>query len=478
MNLDIHKILAAFKSECDWLSLRYVREKTQKRIMRDGHPDSNSTDSEEGVMMEVVINNHLAYAATSDLTPEGLRRCFEKGKILSQQSHAYKLTEFDINFRGHAQATYTSSSRIPIDQASLSEIVQLQKEASEFLKKTPNALSSSIQIWLIEHTTHYVTSSGADLLQSFNMVSQGLGVTARKKDVIQSRTDGGFYARSRQIGVEALRREDLLHRIEKVAREVNELLDAEDCPTGTMDLLLTPSQMMLQIHESIGHPLELDRILGDERNYAGWSFVKPEDFGKLQYGSRLMNVSFDPQRKGELASYAFDDAGLEAKKVFLIQDGILLAGLGSSESQSRLRIQGVSNWRAQSWNRAPIDRMANINLEPGVSSFEEMISNIECGVVMDSNRSWSIDDYRNKFQFGCEYAQMIEDGRLTKVLKNPNYRGITVPFWNSLNMVGNKETFEIYGTPHCGKGEPNQVIRVGHASPAALFTNIEVFGGA
>jgi predicted Zn-dependent protease len=224
--------------------------------------------------------------------------------------------------------------------------------------------------------------------------------------------------------------------------------------------------------------LEIDRILGDERNYAGWSFVNMDDFGKLQYGSKLMNITFDPTLSSEFASYGYDDGGLEATREYIIKNGVLLRGLGGMESQIRSGVPGVANFRASSWNRAPIDRMANINLEPGNSSFDEIIGAVENGVYMESNRSWSIDDYRNKFQFGCEYAKLIENGKMTKTLRNPNYRGISNPFWNSLKMVGDNDTFGIYGTPNCGKGEPNQVIRVGHASPVCMFKNVQVFGGA
>jgi predicted Zn-dependent protease len=238
-----------------------------------------------------------------------------------------------------------------------------------------------------------------------------------------------------------------------------------------------PDQLYLQIHESIGHPLELDRILGDERNYAGWSFIKPQDFGHLQYGSSLLNVTFDPSVSGEMATYHYDDAGAPAERHYIIKDGLLKRGLGGLESQKRLQLPGVSSTRASSWNRPPIDRMANINIEPGSTSLAQMIASTERGILMQTNKSWSIDDYRNKFQFGCEYGQLIENGKLTKIVKNPNYRGITTPFWKGLKMVGDTSTFEVYGSFYCGKGEPNQIIRVGHATPACLFTNVEVFGG-
>jgi predicted Zn-dependent protease len=265
--------------------------------------------------------------------------------------------------------------------------------------------------------------------------------------------------------------------VKRVAHQALELTSADQCPSGTMDLLLMPDQMMLQIHESIGHPLEIDRILGDERNYAGWSFVKLSDFGHLIYGSPLMNVTFDPTIPDEFATYAFDDVGTVASREYLIREGKLLRGLGGSESQKRSQVPGVANARSSSWNRPAIDRMANLNLEPGRSTLAEMVAAVECGVLMESNRSWSIDDFRNKFQFGCEYAKLIEKGKITKTLRNPNYRGTTINFWRSLKMVGDQSTFGIFGTPYCGKGEPNQAIRVGHASPACLFSNVEVFGG-
>jgi len=191
-----------------------------------------------------------------------------------------------------------------------------------------------------------------------------------------------------------------------------------------------------------------------------------------------MNITFDPTVSSEFASYGYDDGGLEATREYIIKDGVLVRGLGGMESQIRSGVLGVANFRASSWNRAPIDRMANLNLEPGDSSFDEIIGSVEKGIYMESNRSWSIDDYRNKFQFGCEYGKLIEGGKLTKTVKNPNYRGISNPFWNSLKMVGREDTFRIYGTPNCGKGEPNQVIRVGHASPVCLFNKVQVFGGA
>jgi predicted Zn-dependent protease len=300
--------------------------------------------------------------------------------------------------------------------------------------------------------------------------------------VTQIRSWGGRYnGFCQQGGLEVIERSGFVGSGRGTAEEALQLLAAPNCPGGTMDVVLMPDQMMLQIHESIGHPLELDRILGDERNYAGTSFVTLDMFGNYQYGSPLLNVSYDPTRSEEFASFAVDDEGTPARRDLLIKDGLLVKPLGGASSQQRARrmradIGGVATTRACAWNRPPIDRMSNLNVEPGASTLEQMIAATEYGVMMKTNRSWSIDDSRNKFQFGCEWGQMIRDGKLAEVVRDPNYRGISATFWRALAQVGRADTMEVMGTPYCGKGEPNQAVRVGHASPACRFTNIDVFG--
>jgi predicted Zn-dependent protease len=302
-------------------------------------------------------------------------------------------------------------------------------------------------------------------------------VVASEGSQTQRRSGGGADDRPRQGGMEQLPLVGFPDQAEELAEQALALLSAPECPNDTRDLLLTPNQMVLQIHESIGHPLELDRILGDERNYAGTSFVTLNMFGSYRYGSELLNVTYDPSRPEQLASYGFDDEGSVAERTPIIRDGILRRPLGSASSQARAGLPGVANARACSWNRPPIDRMANLNLEPGTSTLEEMIGSIERGILMEANRSWSIDDSRNKFQFGCELGRLIEQGELKGLVRNPNYRGISASFWRSLAKVGNADTLQVGGTPNCGKGEPNQVIQVGHASPACVFRDAEVFGG-
>jgi predicted Zn-dependent protease len=464
--------------QAEWIGLRFHTENTHTRSVRNEVCEENSVVLSSGVMVEVLFQGHFGYAGTCDTTESGLRTAAARAMALAQVAASHQIHHFTVEQRPKSVGYYRSPVFQGLDDQTVKGFVDLLLAASKALKVSEQIVSAQALVRLVEADIHFVSSNGSDVRQQFLTVTTHFQATAQDGSESQYRSDKGNLARNLQTGFEAFDQDDILARCEQAGREALLLLKAPNCPNEKMDLLLTPDQMLIQIHESIGHPLELDRILGDERNYAGWSFVKPEDFGRLQYGSPLMNVTFDPTVPGEIASYNFDEGGAPATREFLIKEGKLQRGLGGLESQDRLpSVPGVANFRSALWNRAPIDRMANINLEPGTSSLQKMIEQTQRGILMQANTSWSIDDYRNKFQFGCEHGQLIEDGRLTTVVKNPNYRGVTVPFWTRLQAVGGADEVEIYGSPFCGKGEPNQIIRVGHASPPCLFRQVEVFGG-
>ena len=477
IEINLHKLLSAVDVNAEWVGLREVYEAHTPRMIRDGLPVANSRTSTHGLMVEVLADGQFGYYGTPDLTQKGVAAAAEKAFLQAKLAARHSIFQFDKSARPVYKGEYLSPFKKGRDSLSAGRLNQILIEAYNHLKVSDKIVSASSLCQIIETNCRFVSSSGSDINQEFLMLEFDLSATAAEGANQQTRTFGGMRGTCRQMGMEFFDQQEIFANANRIGQQAIELLYADECPSDTMDVVIAPDQMMLQIHESVGHALEVDRILGDERNYAGWSFVKLEDFGNLKYGSDLMNITFDPTLESEFASYAFDDGGLKARKEYLIKDGILLKGLGGQESQIRSGLDGVANFRSSGWNRAPIDRMANINLEAGESSFEELISSVKHGVYMESNKSWSIDDYRNKFQFGCEYGRLIENGELTRVVKNPNYRGISTPFWNSLKGVGNNDTFGIYGTPNCGKGEPNQVIRVGHASPMCLFGDIQVFGG-
>ena len=466
---------AALRSTAELFSLRHVKQSHQALSVRRNVAEPPLFNQDEGAMLTVRINGVEAYAATADLSQAGLQRALEQAEALARQIARHSL----LDLRGQAVTSARHDHISPnFDQPvpSLADCLGLLAAESASVPKDSRLVDwqASLGMSLVEQTD--LNSAGAQLRHAQRFLFPGLGVTASDGQDSQSRSLGRDNF-GQQGGFEIIERCGLVGAARRVADEALQLLLAPNTPSGPRDLLLMPDQMMLQIHESIGHPLEMDRILGDERNYAGTSFVKTSDFGQLQYGSSLLNVTFDPTIGEELASYSFDDDGTPASKQFLIRDGLLLRPLGGALSQFRSGLGGVANSRACGWNRAPIDRMANLNIEPGDKSLSQLIEGIEHGILMRTNRSWSIDDARNKFQFGCEWGQLIEDGELKGIVKNPNYRGISAHFWRNLAAVGDRSTFQVLGTPNCGKGEPNQVVRVGHASPACVFRQIDVFGG-
>ncbi|MFC5475264.1 TldD/PmbA family protein [Paraherbaspirillum soli] len=462
----------------DFCSLRLVDETSEQIMVRQNVLQPFATRSDLGVMLTVIHRGGYGYAATSDLSESGLKQALQRAVAWAAASAGRSVVDYSSIALPRPAGSYASPSVGDRPDWSRKELIDLLMRESNACKIDGRIVDWYAALGTTSTTQLYLSADGADVLQQFHYVIPNLAVTANQGADTQTRSLGGQYnGYCRQGGMEVLAAAGFDGSGQRVAEQALELLAAPNCPTGIMDLLLMPEQMMLQIHESIGHPVELDRILGDERNFAGTSFVTLDMFGHFQYGSELLNVTYDPTRAEQFASYQWDDDGSPAERSYIIRNGILERPLGGAISQARAGIRGVANSRACSWNRPPIDRMANLNIEPGNSSLDDLVKSVERGVLMDTNVSWSIDDSRNKFQFGCESARLIEDGELKGVLKNPNYRGISDSFWRSLKGVGDQSTFSVMGTPFCGKGEPSQVIRVGHASPACLFGNIEVFGG-
>jgi predicted Zn-dependent protease len=468
---DLPRLAAA-----DFWSLRIVEETGETFAVRKNVALPPFACADRGAMATVYADGGYGYAATGDTSPAGLAAALERAAAWARATARFALFDSRTLPRPAARGDYASPS-LAAPMRSRREWFELLMSESRQAGIDPRIVDWETTIEVRTATHRLVTSAGGDVIQRYRFLFPGMSVTAHANGDTQTRTLNGYRGICQQGGDEILARFGFAGAGRRIAEEVLEQIAAPNCPSGTMDVLLTPDQMILQIHESIGHPLELDRILGDERNFAGTSFVTPDMFGTYRYGSDLLNVVFDPTRNEELATYGWDDEGTKAEKVHLIRNGILERPLGGAISQARAGLPGTSNARADGWNRPPIDRMANLNLEPGDASLPDMIASIEHGVMMETNSSWSIDDSRNKFQFGCERARLIENGKLGAVVKNPNYRGISANFWRSLAMVGDATTNQVLGTPYCGKGEPSQVIRVGHASPACVFRNVAVFGG-
>jgi predicted Zn-dependent protease len=477
--IDLDTVAAQFRTVApavDFCSLRIVEERDEHLAVRRGVVQPPHVSYDRGAMVTVWQGGGVGYAATSDLTASGLRRAGAQALEWAERTAARHLLGAAGWQPRVGVGEYASRVGVPWASTPLADKLELLRAQAERLRPDGRIVDWEAGLWHTALDTLLITGDGGRIRQHFQFLVPTLSATANAGAETQTRTFGG-HACCRQGGLEILSDVGFADAAPRIAAQALELLAAPNCPSGPTDLVIAPDQMILQIHESIGHPLELDRILGDERNYAGRSFVTLDMFGSYRYGSELLNVTFDPTRPEQLASYGFDDDGQPAERADIIRGGILLRPLGSSSSQARAGTGGVANARAESWNRPPIDRMANLNLEPGESALADLIGGVERGVYVETNCSWSIDDSRNKFQFGCEWGRRIENGELREVVKNPNYRGVSATFWRSLTAVGDRDTLQVLGTPWCGKGEPNQVIRVGHAAPACRFSAVDVFGG-
>jgi len=472
MPVDISRRFHGLRSSAPFFSLRFHHETRESLAMRQDTLEPPQMSMDQGAMLTAVVDGGYGYCATSDLSGPGLQAALDRATRWAEATKGKSVVRYEPARMGSPRGEYQSpTSAEPLARSAICDLLAAECKRAKLDERIVERYAALSQI---EEERVYLTNSGGEVRQRFRATVPYMRVTANKDMDTQARSLG----LEQQGGFELIERSGFIGSGKRLADEALQLLAAPNSPTGKMDLLLMPDQMMLQVHESIGHPLELDRILGDERNYAGTSFVTPDMFGTYRYGSELLNVTYDPTQRQELASYAYDDEGTPASKVWLIRNGVLVAPLGGRLSQARAGLPGTANSRACAWNRPPIDRMANLNVEPGTSTLEAMIGSIRRGILMRTNVSWSIDDSRNKFQFGCEWGELIEDGRRTKVVKNPNYRGVSATFWRNLRAVGDVSTYEVHGTLYCGKGEPNQVIHCGHAAPACVFADVDVFGGA
>ncbi len=324
-----------------------------------------------------------------------------------------------------------------------------------------------------------LTTEGTDVTHRLTFGACGMQVIAVGDDGrAQRRTYPTWQgAEGFQGGYERVLALDFLAHVDRVADEAIALLSADPCPPGTRDVLLDSSQMGLQIHESCGHPTELDRALGAEITLAGGSFLQPDLLGKLRYGSRAVDLVADSTSAGGMGTFGWDDEGTPAGKRHLVREGLFVDYLSSRETAASLGLTSTGTMRADGWNRTPLIRMVNVSLEPREGSLDALVNDTKDGVLFSTDRSWSIDDLRLNFQFTCEIAWEIKNGKRTRLLRDPLYTGITPAFWRSCDAVCGPEEWKLWGIMNCGKGDPMQIMQVGHGASPARFRGVTVGPG-
>ncbi|MDA8063229.1 MAG: TldD/PmbA family protein [Actinomycetota bacterium] len=426
-----------------------------------------------GVGVRALIGSSWGFFATAELSELGARRAGEAAAETARSSARVPGPPLELASVPAVTAHWES----PCEEDPLS--VPLSEKADLLVGATRTGLEgggrlavADYQIW--DTNKWFASSEGSRITQRIRECGGEMSVTAVGDGETQRRSYPGIRGQYGTSGWELVRGFDLLANAARVGEEAVALLSAPPCPQATTDLILGSEQMALQIHESVGHATELDRILGWEAAFAGTSWLELSQLGSLRFGSELMNITADATIPGALGSFGYDDEGTPAGRVDIVRDGVWVGVLSGRDSAALAGIPAGGMVRADGPDRLPMVRMTNIGLLPGSSSLEEMISETRDGIYMDTNRSWSIDDRRLNFQFGCEIAWEVTDGRLGRMLRNPTYTGISPKFWGSMDRVGGAAELTNWGTPNCGKGQPSQIGHTGHPAVPCRFRGVRV----
>ncbi len=455
---------------------RYLAEEWESVDVQDDRVQGVDRGVSAGIGIRVIADGAWGFAGTARLEPNEVEAAARLAVEIARSSVPLLKSPVRLAVEEPREATWSSPVVEDPFAVPLDEKITLLLNASGAMREVKglSIAEASMDFW--RRTSFLATSEGSRIEQVVTQSGAGIRALAINDTEVQMRSYPisfrGHYACR---GFEHVRAMDLAANAERVANEVVELIKAPECPSKETTLILDAPQLALQVHESIGHPIELDRVLGMEAAYAGTSFLTPPDRGKLRYGSDQITITADATIEGALGSFGYDDEGVEAQRETVIENGIFSKFISSRETATEIgESRSNGTMRASGWDVIPLIRMTNINLEPGTSSLEEMIATTDDGVFMSTNQSWSIDDKRVNFQFGCEIAWEIKDGKLGRMLRNPNYNGKTVEFWSSCDAVAGPDEWGVWGTPNCGKGQPGQTARVAHGTAPARFRNVHV----
>lgn len=441
---------------------------------RNGHVEAIDAEDALGIGVRVMHGSGWGFAATTDLDEASVdavtRRAVDTARASARVAGARPLQLADVPVaRDHWE---TAIDEDPFAMP-VTEPVDLVTSVTQTMHDAGVAQATAmLRFW--DTRQWFVSSEGHRISQRIVESGGGMAAMAVGDSETQVRSYPQSFGHYLAGGFEVVREFDLPAHAGRLANEAQALLTADPCPSGTMDLVLGSSQVALQIHESVGHATELDRILGWEAAFAGTSFLDLAELGRLRYGSPLMNITADATLPRAMGSFGYDDEGTPAQCVDIVRDGTWVGVLSGRDSAHEAGVPAGGMVRGDGFARLPMVRMTNVGLEPGHSSLEEMIAGTERGLYMDTNRSWSIDDRRLNFQFGCEVGWEIVDGKLGRMVRNPTYTGITPRFWGSLDGLGGSDEWTPWGLPNCGKGQPIQTAHTGHPAVPARFRDVRV----
>jgi len=456
---------------------RYVEIEDESLSFSDGSPESVQRSSDKGVGIRVLVDGAWGFFGTSVITPAEVSRAVKKAIEIGKASSRLNDRPVELAEVKIYKDSYTSNYNKDPFEISLKEKLDYLSGLDGVMSEHEDLSFRESHIDFRKTSSFFVSSEGTQVHQK--LIQSGVGIELGISKSRHERASRSYPKNGGQFeckGYELLSEYDFRSEVPRLVEEVKGLLTAADCPATTTDIVLEGSVVSLVIHELIGHPLELDRVFGSERNFSGTSFATVDKLGSLQYGSSIINVVSDPTSPHGLASYGYDDEGVKSYKADLIKDGVLVGYLSSRETAAMISSKSTGAMRADSWGNIPIVRITNVNLAPGDKTFDDIISSVDDGIYMSTISSWSPSDDRSSFEFGCEIAWEIKGGKLAQIYRNPTFSGKTLDFWNAVKAIGDESSWKIWGTPNCGKGQPGQNARTAQGASPILVSNVKVGG--
>ena len=464
----------------DYADVRLVDERGRALATKNGKIGNASDSRSQGFNVRVLVDGAWGFAASADLGRASVEATAVQAVAIARASAKVKQKDVQLVPEKAVVAEWTTPHKIDPFSISIEQNLALLQKIDSELRSVKGVTLAETNMNFRREEMWFFSSAGADIHQT--KVTTGAGYVAYSfaGSEIQKRSyPNSFGGQWQNKGYELIDELKLVENACRIGEEAVALHSADQCPEGAFDIILESSQLGLQIHESVGHPIELDRVLGMEANFAGTSFLTLDKLRTLKYGSELVNVVADARQEHGpgLGTFAFDDEGVPAQCTPIISNGLFTGYLSSRETAALIGLQrSGGTLRAESWNRLPMIRMTNISILPGQKPLtsEQLISSTDHGILFQTNRSWSIDDKRYNFQFGTEIGWEIKNGKRARMLKNPSYSGITTEFWNSMDAICSRDEWTLWGTPNCGKGQPQQVMGTGHGAAPARFKKVKV----
>ncbi len=459
-----------------YADVRVVERRNEGLTVKNGALEAATSNVSSGFGVRVLVNGAWGFSSSALLEADEADRIAAEAVEIARASAVAQNEPVELDDTPPLTASYRTPFEEDPFAVSLDDKLRILMEADAAMARVPGVAIREGNVMAGRETKMFAATTGARIEQEIVESGGGIEATAVNDSEMQQRSyPNSFGGQAVTGGFEAVRLLELAEHAQETAELAVALLDAPQCPSGEMDLILDSTQVALQIHESCGHPTELDRVFGTEASFAGTSFLTTDKLGKLRYGSELVSIDADATAPGGLGTFGYDDEGVPAQNVPLIENGLLVGYLTSRETAPVIGRQSMGSARAWTWSHIPLIRMTNINLRPGNAGLlDDLIADTRDGIFMSINKSWSIDDRRLNFQFGDQAGWLIRNGKLTTLVKNPTYTGITPRFWGSCDAICGPSEWTLWGLPNCGKGEPVQFGHVGHGAAPARFRRVQV----